>query len=89
MPITKSAKKAVRQTKTRRARNIQRKNKLKGLVKEVRGLVAEKKVAEAKKLMPQIYKTLDKTAKVGLIKKNAANRNKSRLTKLVNAKKEA
>ncbi len=89
MPITTSAKKAVRQNKTRRARNIQRKNKLKGLIKEVRGLVEEKKVAEAKKLMPQIYKTLDKTAKVGLIKKNTASRKKSRLTKLVNMKKEA
>ena len=86
MPITKSAKKAVRQTKTRRARNIQRKNKLKGLIKEVRGLVAEKKIAEAKKLLPQIYKTLDKIAKVGLIKKNTASRKKSRLTKLINKK---
>lgn len=86
MPITKSAKKAVRRDKTRRTRNIQRKNKLKGLIKEVRGLVAEKKIAEAKKLLPQIYKTLDKTAKVGLIKKNTASRKKSRLTKLINKK---
>lgn len=86
MPITKSAKKAVRQNKTRRARNIQRKNKLKALIKEAQSLVAKKKIAEAKKLLPQIYKTLDKTAKVGLIKKNTASRKKSRLTKLINKK---
>jgi ribosomal protein S20 len=30
--------------------------------------------------LPQIYKALDKAAKVGVIKKNTASRKKSRLT---------
>ena len=84
MPITKSAKKALRQNIRRKARNLVYKKKMKALIKEVRGLVLEKKNEEAKKLLPQVYKILDKTAKVGVIKKNTASRKKSRITKLVN-----
>lgn len=84
MPITKSAKKALRQNARRKARNLVYKKKMRGLIKQVRALVEEKKTEEAKKLLPQIYKILDKTAKVGIIKKNTAGRKKSRITKLVN-----
>ena len=84
MPITKSAKKALRQSQKRRARNIQRKRKIKDLIKEVRNLVSQKKMEEAKKLLPQLYKAIDKAAKTGVIKKNTASRKKSRVTKLVN-----
>ena len=84
MPITKSAKKALRQNVKRRARNLIYKKKMRNLIKKVRNLVLEKKNEEAKKLLPQIYKTLDKSAKVGVIKKNTASRKKSRLTKLCN-----
>jgi len=59
---------------------------MKDLVKKVRDLVSKKKTEEAKKLLPQVYKILDKTAKVGIIKKNTASRKKSRITKLVNKK---
>ena len=86
MPITKSAKKALRQNVRRRARNLVYKKKMRDLIKRVRNLVSEKKNEEAKKLLPQIYKVLDKTAKVGIIKKNTASRKKSRLTKLVEKK---
>lgn len=84
MPITKSAKKALRQNIRQRTRNLVYKNKMKALIKEVRNLVAEKKIEEAKKLLPQIYKAVDKAAKVGVIKKNTAARKKSGITKLVN-----
>lgn len=83
MPITKSAKKALRQSLRRRARNIQKKEKIKSLIKQVRGLVSQKKIEEAKSLLPQIYKVLDKAAKTGLIKKNTAARKKSRITRLL------
>ncbi len=86
MPITQSAKKALRQNVTRRARNLRRKRTMKDAVKTYRKLVAEKKLDEAKALLPQVYQTLDKTAKAGTIKKNAASRLKSRLTKLVATK---
>ena len=86
MPITKSAKKALRQNQKRKAKNLVYKKKMKNLIKEVRSLVSEKKTEEAKKLLPQIYKSLDKSAKVGVIKKNTASRKKSRITKSVNKK---
>jgi len=99
MPIIKSAKKALRQSLKRRARNLQQKKKIKNLLKRVETLVtrapakggeeaspsstSQKKQEEAKKLLPQIYKYLDKTAKTGLVKKNTAARLKSRITKSI------
>jgi len=83
MPITKSTKKALRQSLRRRVRNIQKKRDLKKLLKEVKKLVSEKKLKETETLLPKVYKALDKAAKAGLIKKNAAARKKSRVTKLI------
>ena len=83
MAITKSAKKALRQNLGRKERNLIYKNKIKNLIKEARTLVAEKKIEEVKKILPQIYQILDKSAKVGVIKKNTADRKKSRITKLI------
>jgi small subunit ribosomal protein S20 len=84
MPITKSAKKALRQNAKRRTKNLIYKNKIKDLVKKIRFLVGEKKSEEAKKLLSELYKILDKSAKAGVTKKNTASRKKSRLTKLCN-----
>jgi small subunit ribosomal protein S20 len=86
MAITKSAKKAIRQSATRKEQNVVYKDKIKKLVKEALALVSAKKMAEAKKLLPEIYKALDKAAKVGIIKKNNASRRKSRLTKMIDKK---
>jgi len=82
-PITKSAKKALRQSLKRKVRNIQKKVKIKDLIKQVGSLVSQKKIEEAKKILPQVYKILDKAAKTGLMKKGAAARKKSRITKLI------
>ena len=84
MAITKSAKKSIRQTKRRKVQNLVYKNKIKNLIKEARVLVLQKKTNEAKKLLPAIYEALDKSAKAGVIKKNAASRKKSRMAKLIN-----
>lgn len=83
MAIIKSSKKAIRQNKKRRAHNLVYLNKMKDLVKELKSLVLQKKIEEAKNLLPKVYQILDKTAKVGIIKKNNAARKKSRLTKFV------
>ncbi len=87
MPITKSAKKALRQSEKRRKENRRKKKVLKNLLKKVRSLILEKKIEEAEKLLPQVYKALDKTAKIGLIKKNTAGRKKSRITKSIHRNK--
>ena len=86
MAITESAKKAIRQSARRNKQNVVYKDKIKKLVKEARALVLAKKMAEAKKLLPEIYQALDKAAKVGVIKKNNASRHKSRLTMLIDKK---
>lgn len=83
MPITRSAKKALRQSFRRRARNLIKKEAYKRLVRDVKKLSAEGKKEEAQKLLPKLYKTLDKASKTNVIKKNKASRLKSRLTKLI------
>ena len=83
MAITKSAKKAWRQSLKRRKKNLLYKEKIKNLIKEVRNLVLGNKIEEAKKLLPQVYKILDKAAKERVIKKNTVARKKSRITKLL------
>ncbi|HVN26526.1 MAG TPA: 30S ribosomal protein S20 [Candidatus Paceibacterota bacterium] len=85
MPITSSAKKALRQNRTRRARNVKRREGYKKLVVKYRKLVAAKSTEEATKLMPLVFKALDKAAKTKVIEKNKASRLKSRLSKLVKA----
>lgn len=82
MPITASAKKALRQSQRRYVRNLRQKRALKALVKEFRALVAAKKKDESAKLLPAVYQALDKAAKRGkVLKKNTASRLKSRLAR--------
>lgn len=83
MAITKSAKKALRQSLRRKTKNLVYKNRIKSLLKEAKSLVSQKKIEEAKSLLPQIYKSLDKAAKAGVIKKNTAARKKSRVAKFI------
>jgi len=83
MAITKSAKKAIRQNKIRRTRNLIYINKIKNLLKDTKSFVAKKMMKEAKELLPKVYEILDKAAKVGVIKKNTASRKKSRMARLV------
>lgn len=83
-PITKSAKKALRKSERRRLRNLIYKKKIKKLTKEIKELLSQQKIEEAKQLLPQIYKALDKAAKEKVIKKNTASRKKSKITQLIN-----
>lgn len=85
MPKTKSAKKALRQNIRRRKMNLSRKKTMTETVKRFKKLVSQNKIEEAKKYLPQVYKTLDKMAKVNFIKKNKVNRLKSRLARKLNS----
>ena len=82
MPITKSAKRALRGSLRKKASNDRQKKAMKDTIKKVERLVKEKKVDEAKKLLPSVYQVIDKTAKKGIIKKNNASRNKSRMSRI-------
>jgi len=76
MPITQSAKKALRQNIRRRARNLAQAKTLKETIKKF-------KKAPSAELLSQVYKKLDKAAKTNVIHKNRAARLKSRLSQLL------
>lgn len=80
MPITRSAKKALRQSLRRRARNILRKDAYRAAVRDFKRAV-ESKTGDMKALQARLYKALDKAAKTRAISRNKASRLKSRLTK--------
>jgi len=75
MPITSSAKKALRQSYRRRERNLIWKEKLK---KAAKAAMSEKSQAT----LSQAYKVIDKSVKAGIIHRNKAARMKSRLAKI-------
>jgi small subunit ribosomal protein S20 len=55
MPITKSAKKALRQSRKRRTRNIAKKTRIKTLKKEYLKLVSAQDIAKAKEKIAEFY----------------------------------
>ena len=83
MPITTSAKKALRGSERKRAFNTNKKELLNKAIKQLKKLVTEKKLKEAKAFMPNVQKIIDKSVKTGLLKKNTAGRKKSRLSALI------
>jgi len=86
MPKIKSAKKALRQNVRRKGKNLKKKAVLKKAIKEVKKLMLDKKVDQAKEALSKLYKLADKVSKSNAIAKNKASRIKSRITKLVNKK---
>ncbi|WP_096153328.1 MULTISPECIES: 30S ribosomal protein S20 [Bacillus] len=84
MPNIKSAIKRVKTTEKRRAQNATVKSAMRTAVKKVEAFVANNDVEGAKTAYLEAAKRLDKAAQSGLIHKNAANRQKSRLAKKLN-----
>ena len=85
MPIIKSAKKALRQSAKRKATNLIYTAKIKDLTKKALLLFKQNKPQELAQLLPSLYKALDKSAKVGVLKKNTAARRKSRFARKLNS----
>ena len=83
MPHHKSAKKRVRQTERRTELNKSLKSRTKSAVKAVRLAISENKKDDAQKSMTLVQKYLARLAKKGIIKKNTAARQTSRLTSQV------
>jgi len=82
MPITQSAKKAIRGSLRKKAFNDSRKRAMKEIVKKIEKIVKTDK-AEGLKMLSGAFAIIDKAAKKGVIKKNNAARKKSRLSRLV------
>ncbi len=81
MPITTSAKKAIRQSAKKHVFNLRRKNKVDDAVRKVKKLVAAGAAgaADAREALSGAYKAIDKAAKGNTLKKGTASRMKSRL----------
>ena len=84
MPIKKSAKKQLRQGLKKKRGNDAKKKETKELLKKLSVLIEQGKKQEAEQMLPRVYKSIDKMAKAGLLKKNTAARKKSVFTKRTN-----
>ena len=82
MPITESAKKAVRGSLRKKGFNDRHRRAMKEVIKKIEKLAKTSK-AEAVKMLSSAFAIIDKAAKNGVIKKNNAARKKSRLSRLV------
>ena len=82
MPITQSAKKAIRGSLRKKAFNDQRKRAMKDIIRKVEKM-SKKDKGEAGKMLSTAFQAIDKAAQKGVIKKNNAARKKSHLSKLV------
>lgn len=85
MANTYSALKRVRQTERRTAFNRQNKTRLKNQVRAMRRAITAKDAKVAGELLPKTFSIIDRSAKLGIIKKNTAARYKSRLNLRVKA----
>tara|TARA_Y100000590_G_scaffold39907_1_gene42606 strand:+ start:7006 stop:7329 length:324 start_codon:yes stop_codon:yes gene_type:complete len=85
MANTKSAAKRVRRILKQTAVNKSRKSKFKTALRKMNFLLENKNKKEALAFLPKLNSELMKIAKTGLIKKQNASRNVSRITKKINS----
>ena len=85
MARTSSAKKAQRAALRRRVFNARRKGATRDFVKDISKLIQVKDAGKAAAMLPAVQKAIDKAAKSGVIKANAAARMKSRIAKRIRA----
>ena len=85
MPITQSAKKALRASILKKTFNGRQKKAAYEAVKNLKKFLAlaKKDAKEAGKLLSLAYKSIDKATKTGSVKTNTAGRKKSRLSAMV------
>ena len=85
MANTKSTIKRIRRISSQTAVNKARKSRYKNALKKMNLLIDGKKKTEALKFLPKLNSELMKIAKTGIIKKQNASRNVSRITKKIAA----
>ena len=85
MANTKSAIKKIRRISKQTAVNKARKSRYKNALKKMNILLEGKKKSEALKFLPKLNSELMKIAKTGVIKRQNASRNVSRITKKISA----
>ena len=85
MPNIKSAIRKVRRIKKQSLVNKSRKSKYKQALKKMLKLIEKKDKKEINKYFPEFQSELMKVAKTGVIKRQNASRNISRITRKINA----
>ena len=85
MANTKSAIKRIRRISTQTSVNKARKSRYKNALKKMNLLIEKKDKSEAVKFLPKLNSELMKIAKTGIIKKENASRNVSRITKKISS----
>jgi|TARA_B110000027_G_scaffold99500_1_gene105169 small subunit ribosomal protein S20 len=83
MANTKSAIKRIRRISKQTTVNKARKSRYKNALKKMNLLIDDKKKDEALKFLPKLNSELMKVAKTGIIKRQNASRNVSRITKKI------
>ena len=85
MANTKSAIKRIRRISKQTAVNKARKSRYKIALKKMNALIENKNKSEALKFLPKLNSELMKIVKTGIIKKQNASRNVSRITKKISS----
>ena len=85
MANTKSAIKRRRRITKQTTVNKARKSRYKNALKKMNLLIDDKKKDEALKFLPKLNSEMMKVAKTGIIKKQNASRNVSRITKKISS----
>ena len=85
MANTKSAIKRIRRISIQTVVNKSRKSRFRNAIKKMNSILEEKNKKEALSYLPKLNSELMKIAKSGVIKKENASRNISRITKKINS----
>ncbi len=84
MPITKQVIKRMKQSNAARTRNKHYSSRMKSLVKLILTYVQTGDMEKAKKVLPEVIKSIDTAAKKNIIHNNNASHKKSRIQRAVN-----
>ena len=80
-----SARKRARQAEKRRAHNMSMRTAVRSAIKNVKKAVAAGDKSAAERAMQESQGVIDRIAAKGVLHRNAANRNKSRLSRAIKA----
>ena len=85
MANTKSAIKRIRRISRQTTVNKSRKSRFRNAIKKMNSIIEEKNKKDALAFLPKLNSELMKIAKTGIIKKQNASRNVSRITKKISS----
>lgn len=89
MANSPQSKKRARQNTARSAQHAAMRSRMRTAVKKVRKTIEKSNITEAGDQLPLVFSILDRYARKGLIKKNKANRLKSRIHLQIKARSRA